>query len=149
MTRVAAVAANFSRDLEQNYATIEHFVAEARRASVDFLVFPEAAIGGYLVSRGADLRWGSPSGIFLSALLGTAAGNAYARWANRPGALVRVPGLIMLVPGSAALRGFMALVQQGDMAAGEQSLLLVLEILLALIAGLLFGNLLLPARRHL
>ncbi|MGW0454494.1 carbon-nitrogen hydrolase family protein [Gordonia sputi] len=52
MTRVAAVAANFSRDLEQNYATIEHFVAEARRASVDFLVFPEAAIGGYLSSLG-------------------------------------------------------------------------------------------------
>ncbi|WP_287001565.1 MULTISPECIES: carbon-nitrogen hydrolase family protein [Gordonia] len=52
MTRVAAVAANFSRDLEQNYATIEHFVAQARRASVDFLVFPEAAIGGYLSSLG-------------------------------------------------------------------------------------------------
>lgn len=52
MTRVAAVAANFSRDLEQNYATIEHFVAEARRASVDLLVFPEAAIGGYLSSLG-------------------------------------------------------------------------------------------------
>ena len=52
MTRVAAVAANFSRDLEQNYATIEHFVAEATRASVDFLVFPEAAIGGYLSSLG-------------------------------------------------------------------------------------------------
>lgn len=52
MTRVAAVAANFSRDLEQNYATIEHFVAEARRAGVDFLVFPEAAIGGYLSSLG-------------------------------------------------------------------------------------------------
>ncbi|GAB33574.1 carbon-nitrogen hydrolase family protein [Gordonia otitidis] len=52
MTRVAAVAANFSRDLEQNYATIEHFVAEAKRAGVDFLVFPEAAIGGYLSSLG-------------------------------------------------------------------------------------------------
>ncbi len=125
------------------------FAVLFRAGRRDYPLVMLAAIGGYLVSRGADLRWGSPSGIFLSALLGTAAGNAYARWANRPGALVRVPGLIMLVPGSAALRGFMALMQQGDMAAGEQSLLLVLEILLALIAGLLFGNLLCPARRHL
>ena len=35
----------------------------------------------------------------------TAAGNAYARWAQRPGALVRVPGIIMLVPGSVACAG--------------------------------------------
>lgn len=127
------------------YAFAVLFRAERR----DYPLVMLAAVGGYLVSRGADLRWGSPTGIFLSALASTAAGNAYARWANRPGALVRVPGLIMLVPGSAALRGFMTLVQQGDVAAGERSLLLVLQILLALIAGLLFGNLLLPARRHL
>ena len=41
----------------------------------------------------------------LTALATTAAGNVYARWRNRPGALVRLPGLIMLVPGSIALRG--------------------------------------------
>jgi predicted amidohydrolase len=52
MTTLAAVAANFTRDLEQNYALIETLVDEARAKNVDFLVLPEAAIGGYLSSLG-------------------------------------------------------------------------------------------------
>ena len=52
MTTLAAVAANFTRDLEQNYALISSLVGEAREKSVDFLVLPEAAIGGYLSSLG-------------------------------------------------------------------------------------------------
>ena len=84
-----------------------------------------------------------------SALAMTAAGNAYARWFNRPGALVRLPGIIMLVPGSASLRGLLALVQQQDMEAGQAAMVAALNILLALIAGLLFGNILIPTRRNL
>ncbi|NMO02576.1 carbon-nitrogen hydrolase family protein [Gordonia sp. TBRC 11910] len=52
MTTLGSVAANFTRDLEQNYAVITDYVARARAAGVDFLVFPEAAIGGYLSSLG-------------------------------------------------------------------------------------------------
>jgi uncharacterized membrane protein YjjB (DUF3815 family) len=55
----------------------------------------------------------------------------------------------MLVPGSASLRGVMTLVQQQDAAVGQSAAVGVLNILLALIAGLLFGNLLLPTRRNL
>ncbi len=108
-----------------------------------------AAIGGYLISRYAGEAWGSPVGIFLSALALTAAGNAFARWANKPGAIIRVPGIIMLVPGSASLRGLMSLVQQQDVAVGNTALLGVVNIVMALVAGLLFGNLLLPARKNL
>ncbi len=115
----------------------------------DYPVVMLSAVAGYLIARVAGAAWGSPVGIFLSALALTAAGNGYARWANRPGALVRVPGIIMLVPGSASLRGMMNLVQQQDVAAGQDAVLAVLNILLALIAGLLFGNLLLPTRRNL
>jgi uncharacterized membrane protein YjjB (DUF3815 family) len=120
-----------------------------RAARRDYLLVMLAAIAGYLVSRLAGAAWGSPAGIFLSALLLTAAGNAYARWVKRPGALVRVPGIIMLVPGSASLRGVISLVQQQDAAAGGDAAVLVVNILLALIAGLLFGNVLLPTRRNL
>ncbi|RDZ27571.1 threonine/serine ThrE exporter family protein [Lysobacter silvisoli] len=108
-----------------------------------------AAAGGYLISRFAGEAWGSPAGIFLAALCLTAAGNAYARWGKRPGAIVRVPGIIMLVPGSVSLRGLLTLIQQQDMEVGQDAVLAVINILLALIAGLLFGNLLLPARRNL
>ena len=52
MTKLAGVAANFTRDLEQNYALIESLVQQARAEGVDFMVLPEAAIGGYLSSLG-------------------------------------------------------------------------------------------------
>ena len=115
----------------------------------DYPLVMLAAVAGYLISREAGAAWGSPAGIFLSALTITAAGNGYARWVHRPGAVVRVPGIIMLVPGSASLRGVMNLVQQQDVGVGQDAALAVLNILLALLAGLLFGNLLLPTRRNL
>lgn len=108
-----------------------------------------AAAGGYLIARFAGAALGSPAGVFLAALVMTAAGNAYARWWHRPGAILRVPGIIMLVPGSNSLRSLLSLFQQQDVSAGQAEFLVVINILLALIAGLLFGNLLLPARRNL
>jgi len=105
-----------------------------------------AAIAGYLVSRYAGEAWGSGAGIFLSALAITMAGNLFARRARRPGALIRLPGIIMMVPGSTSLRGLMNLVQQTG---GESALLGALNIIMALVAGLLFGNLLMPTRRNL
>lgn len=108
-----------------------------------------AAASGYLISRYAGQAFGSPAGVFMAALAMTAAGNAYARWWHRPGAIIRVPGIIMLVPGSISLRGLLSLLQTQDVNAGQEAVLAVINILLALIAGLLFGNLLLPARRNL
>ena len=49
---LAAAAAPFGRDLEENYATIARLVAEAHTAGADLLALPEAAIGGYLSSLG-------------------------------------------------------------------------------------------------
>jgi len=108
-----------------------------------------AAICGYLISRYAGAAWGSPVGIFLSALVMTAGGNLFARLSNRPGAIIRLPGIIMLVPGSASLRGLLNLMQQQDAALGSSAMLVVTNIVMALVAGLLFGNLLIPARKNL
>ena len=113
------------------------------------VVLMGAAIAGYLIAINAGHAWGSPAGIFLSALVLTAAGNAFGRWMHRPGAVIRLPGIIMLVPGSASLRGLLTLVQQQDVDAGQSALLLVTNIVMALVAGLLFGNLLIPARKNL
>lgn len=125
------------------------FAVLFRAASHDYLRVMGAAAGGYLISRFAGEAFGSPAGIFLAALAVTAAGNAYARWWHRPGAIIRVPGIIMLVPGSASLRGLLSMIQQQDMVVGQDALLAVLNILLALLAGLLFGNLLLAPGRNL
>ena len=108
-----------------------------------------AAISGYLISRHGGEAFGPQAGVFLAALVTTAAGNAYARWMNRPGALIRLPGIIMLVPGSVALRGVISLVQAQDLGAGQEAAMAALNTLMALLAGLLFGNLLVSARRNL
>jgi len=108
-----------------------------------------AAIMGYLIARVTGMAWGNAAGVFLAALTATVAGNGYARWCNRPGALIRVPGIIMLVPGSISMRSLLSSVQAQDMLAGQDAAILVLHILMALIAGLLIGNVILPARRNL
>lgn len=127
------------------YAFAVLFRADRR----DYLVVMLAAMTGYAISRSAGGTWGSPVGVFLSALVVTVAGNGYARWLNRPGAVVRVPGIIMLVPGSISLRSVLTLIQQQDMGAGQEAAITVLNVLLSLVAGLLIGNLVLPARRNL
>jgi N-carbamoylputrescine amidase len=48
--RMAAVAAPFGRDLEEDFARISAIVADARSAGVRLLALPEACLGGYLVS---------------------------------------------------------------------------------------------------
>jgi len=125
------------------------FAVLFRAGRRDFPLVMLSAAAGYLISRFVGGEWGSTAGVFVAALAMTAAGNAYARWFNRPGALVRLPGIIMLVPGSASLRGLLALVQGQSMEAGQGAMLAALNILLALVAGLLFGNILIPTRRNL
>ncbi len=125
------------------------FAALFRTGRRDYLLVMAAAIAGYAISRLVGQWLGSPIGVFLSALVVTVAGNGYARWWNRPGAIIRVPGIIMLVPGSTSLRSLLVAVQQQDVAAGQDAAITVVNVLLALIAGLLIGNLLLPARRNL
>lgn len=49
---VAAVSANFTRDLDQNYALIAQLLDDARARGAQLVAFPEAAIGGYLSSLG-------------------------------------------------------------------------------------------------
>jgi len=88
-------------------------------------------------------------GGLLSAMLLTAGGNLFGRLVGRPGAIIRLPGIIMMVPGSTSLRGVLTLVQQQDVGAGQSVFLTVLNVVMALVAGLLFGNLLMPARKTL
>ncbi|GAA0311116.1 carbon-nitrogen hydrolase family protein [Kineococcus aurantiacus] len=52
MTRLAAAAENFGRDLDTAYATIERLLAESRGAQL--LALPEACLGGYLSSLGSS-----------------------------------------------------------------------------------------------
>ena len=87
-------------------------------------------------------------GRFLAGLVVTAASNVYARNANRPGALIRVPGIILLVPGSVGFRSI-TLMMERDVMMGLDTAFTLLNALIALVAGVLFGNLLVAPRRNL
>ena len=52
-------------------------------------------------------------------------------------------------PGSLALRGVLTLMQQQDLRAGQDAAMAALNTLMAVIAGLIFGNLVVSARRNL
>ncbi|MDO4708430.1 MAG: threonine/serine exporter family protein [Pseudomonadota bacterium] len=125
------------------------FAVAFRAGLRDYFLVMSAAAAGYLISRYTGAALGNVAGVFLSALALTMMGNLYARLRNRPGALIRVPGIILLVPGSVSFRGLMDLMQQQNISAGQAALMSVLNILLALIAGLMFGNLLAPPRSNL
>src|SRR5689334_1412280 len=51
---MAAVAAEFGRDLDEDFRTVERLVARARARGVRLLALPEACLGGYLLSLDDD-----------------------------------------------------------------------------------------------
>ena len=59
MTRLAAAAAHFGRDLEFCLGRIAKLISDARASGAALLVLPDAALGGYL----ADLRHPDPEAL--------------------------------------------------------------------------------------
>src|SRR3546814_17600477 len=72
-----------------------------RAARRDYPLVMVAALAGYLIPRIVGASWGSPAGIFTSATVLTAAGTAYARWAQRTEVVVPLPGITLMVHDSA------------------------------------------------
>ena len=107
-----------------------------------------AVILGYLCTRVGGAYVAPGFGVFLGGLVLGASSNVFARLLHRPGALIREPGIILLVPGSVAFRS-MNFVFERDVMLGLDTGVTVLTLLVALVAGLLFGDLLVPPRRKL
>lgn len=126
------------------YAFAVLFRADRR----DYPLVMAAVVAGYAITRIGGHYFGSGAGVFLASMTITALSNVYARWVNRPGALIRVPGIILLVPGSVGFRGLSSVLER-DVALGLDTGFLLVSLLVALVAGVLFGNLLYPARRNL
>lgn len=127
-----------------SYAFAVLFRADRR----DYLLVMASVWLGYGVTRLTGNALGNDVGVFCGSIAVTAASNVYARWMNRPGALIRVPGIILLVPGSVGFRS-LSFVLERDVMLGLHNAITVLTVLIALVAGVLFGNLLIPSRRNL
>jgi uncharacterized membrane protein YjjP (DUF1212 family) len=139
---VAMIAAAFS------------FAILFRAARRDIPLVMGSAVMGYVLTRFAS-GWFAPSeginfagGVFFSSLVMAALANLYGRVAERPGTLVRLPSIMLLVPGSVGFRGLASLMER-DYTLGMDTALAVLTALVALMAGLMFGSVLVPPRRYL
>lgn len=112
---------------------------------------------GWIVLAGAlafwGARWGASVlgpelGVAVGALLLGLAANLHARLLDRPAAVLLVPGLMLLVPGSLGFRS-VSLLAQHDIVVGIETAFTAVMVAVALVAGLLLANALLPPRRSL
>ncbi|HET6554651.1 MAG TPA: threonine/serine exporter family protein [Dyella sp.] len=128
------------------------FAVSFRAARRDWLVVMAAVVLGYLSTRWGGALAGklpaAPFGVFLGGLIVGSLANLYARFVHRPGAVIREPGIILLVPGSVGFRSVSYLLER-DNSLGMDTGLLLVTLLIALVAGLLFGDLLIAPRRSL
>jgi uncharacterized membrane protein YjjP (DUF1212 family) len=124
------------------------FAVLFRAASRDIPIVVAAAAISYFVSANVGSVFGAEFAAFAGALVITVLSNLYGRWRNRPGALVRVPGIILLVPGSVGYRSVFFVFER-DVFLGIDTAISMLVLLASLAAGLLFGNMLLRPRRSL
>lgn len=90
-----------------------------------------------------NARMGNVVGAFAGALTVASAGHLYQYLSKRPAALVQIPGLITLVPGSMGFRGVHALIEQ-DSAAGISLLTDMVMTGAVLAVGLLLADNILP-----
>ncbi len=114
----------------------------------DYPLILAAVFVGYLVTYWSGNALGAPFGVFVGGLALGAGSNLYARLKHRPGALVREPGVLLLVPGSVGFRSVSDLLNN-QIASGTHIAILLVTLLISLVAGLLFGDLLIAPRRSL
>lgn len=112
----------------------------------EFHIAMLAAIISYMVSRAGVAAGGLEFGVLLASMVVAILANLYGRTFKQTGALIRVPGIILLVPGTIGYHGATALFLDGG-ANLTDTTLLALRLLISLVGGLLFGNTLLPPRR--
>lgn len=104
-----------------------------------------AAILGMQSARlGANL-FGPEMGAFLGAVTIGIGSNLYGRWTGKPAALIQMPGLILLVPGSIGFRSLSSLMQS-DVVSGIESAFTMILVAIALVTGLLISNVVVPPR---
>jgi uncharacterized membrane protein YjjP (DUF1212 family) len=99
-----------------------------------------SSVGGWLM--GAEL------GAFIAAFLVAGAANALARLRDRPAALVIVPGILFLVPGSVGFLGIRSMLD-ADVTTGVETFFRMFLVAMAIAAGVLVATAAVPPRRAL
>lgn len=105
-----------------------------------------SGIFSFLSARIGSQILGPEIGGFIAALLLATASNIFSRLSSRPGAIVQVPGLILLVPGSVGYRGVISLLSH-DTIGGLETAFTMFLTAISLVAGLLFANVIFARKR--
>ncbi|MEE4638372.1 MAG: threonine/serine exporter family protein [Wenzhouxiangella sp.] len=87
-------------------------------------------------------------GAFIGALSVGLAGNLFVKLTGRPGSIIHLPGLILLVPGSIGLRGLTTLLAD-DVVSGIETAILAGMIAVALTTGMILASVVLPPKTSL
>lgn len=107
-----------------------------------------AALVGHLTTRHATVAFGPLYGVFLGGFCVSAGSNMVARLRNQPASITLIPGIILLVPGSLGYRS-LSFMYEKDVVSGIDAAFTMVTIAVTLVAGLLFGNILVHPKRSL
>lgn len=110
---------------------------------------PWIVLGGALGVIGGRIgaaNFGPELGAFVGSFAVGVMSNVYERWRKRPAAVVLVPGLLLLVPGSVGFRSITSLMERQALAGIETAFSTALTAI-ALVAGLLVAGVIAPEAR--
>jgi uncharacterized membrane protein YjjP (DUF1212 family) len=116
--------------------------AEPRDAPWIVLAGALGVLGGRIGAATFGVELGTFAGSFAVAL----AGNLYERWRRRPAAVIVVPGILLLVPGSVGFRSLTSLIEREALTGIETAFSMILTAI-ALVAGMLVAGVIVPERR--
>lgn len=107
-----------------------------------------ACVTGYFGTRLGAAWLGPQMGSLVGALALGVLGNVYARKFQRPSQVIIVPAVLLLVPGGMGFRGMTSLLDR-DTLSGVETVFQMFIVAIAIVAGLLVANALVPPRRSL
>ena len=102
-------------------------------------------LAGFVGSRLGSLGMAPELGVFVGALVVGLLGSSYFRANGRPPAIVQVPGILLLVPGSVGFRSLTALLDR-EVVPGVETAFKTITMAAALAAGLLIASVAAPTR---
>lgn len=114
----------------------------------DLLVILPSGVLGFGGARLGAAMLGPEMGVCLGAFVVGLAANGWARLADRPSAVLSVPGIMLLVPGSLGFRSVNSFVHDDTIGGVEAAFAMVL-VAVGLVTGLLLANAALNPRRPL
>ena len=106
------------------------------------------SVMAYTVARFGSERLGTELSFFVTGALVALISNGLARLMRRPSLITLLPGIILIVPGSINYRGMTSMFQNNVMDTVQTSFSVII-IAISLVAGLFFGNAVVPPRRSL